>query len=127
MGQTPSVQDDLLALKQLPAKSSKRRDAFRRVQGSMKVTTLPQQEMGSLGGLFGGLRATHPAPAPAVAQDLLKACAAVEALRFDVWPAPPEGASKLTQELAVHHRHLAWATGAACGPCARLLVRGRPG
>ena len=95
MGTTPSVQEDLQNLKKFPAKNSSRRQAFQRLQQSL-VSRLGTAE-------------------------LLSVVAQVERLRFELWQAPPSGATRLPpQVLADRVRGTVF--GAALGDAAGLAT-----
>ena len=96
MGATPSVQEDLQKLKTSSAKSRPRREAFQRLQKSL------------------GCQRLSPA-------ELLSAVAQVEALRFDLWPKPPVGASSLSPEVLAD-RVKGALFGAALGDAAGLAA-----
>lgn len=96
MGATPSVQEDLQKLKTSPPKSRPRREAFQRLQTSLGCQPLSSAQ-------------------------LLSTVASVEALRFDLWPEPPAGASSLAAErLADRIRGTVF--GAALGDSAGLAA-----
>eukprot|EP00438_Fugacium_kawagutii_P030362 Skav223245 [mRNA] locus=scaffold2231:451455:452681:+ [translate_table: standard] len=97
MGGSQSAQDDLLKLKTLASKSHQRREAFRRLQKSLGCGT------------------------PLSSTELLSTVASVEALRFDLWPAPPAGASALSPEVLADRIRGAL-FGAALGDAAGLAT-----
>ena len=96
MGASPSVQEDLQKLKTSGPKSLQRKQAFQRLQKSL------------------GCQRLSPA-------ELLSAVASVEALRFDLWPEPPAGASSLESDVLAD-RVRGTLFGAALGDAAGLAA-----